>query len=190
MNMTLYVIKYKGNDHKGVNENYYKRFEKECGLRPLVLDEYVKESVMNFLETYPFKENVILHFQAHGMEKGIAKLRPGESAIGEANSLIIWETLVSLFTRIANRCDSLYVNLGTTCFSNRILPYLGNPNFDLLVSNTDVTNPVKPQQLNKKFILLSSNRSITVNTDDPTLEFFLKPNFGELPDRPIEPLGH
>jgi len=152
----LVVINYEGEFYRNdVHDNLRQNFIKECGLNPSeFLEQPTKDELIKFLFEYVPKSNtLVIHFKSHGFGgKGICQKHPTIANNGQKESFITWTELVQALNLLSEKCDKLYVNLGTVCNSISIENCRLTRNFDALVSTNEVTNPVLPRQLNKQLI--------------------------------------
>ena len=104
--------------------------------------------------TYVPKSNIIvIHFKSHGFKgKGICQKHQTIAYKEDVESIITWTELVQALNLLSEKCNKLYVNLGTVCNSINIVNCGLSMNFDALVTSDEVTDPVLPRQYNKQLI--------------------------------------
>lgn len=152
----LVVVNYEGDFYRSDNHNNLRQnFINDCGLNPSkFLEQPTKDELIKFLFEYVPKSNtMVIHFKSHGFgSNGISQKHPTIENSGQKESFITWTELVQALNLLSEKCDKLYVNLGTVCNSINIENCGLTRNFDTLVTINQVTNPVLPRQLNKQLI--------------------------------------
>ncbi|MEI6140077.1 MAG: hypothetical protein WCP85_12480 [Mariniphaga sp.] len=152
----LVVINYEGEFYRNDNHIHLRQnFINDCGIIPTeFVEQPNKNELIDYLKDYTPKSNtVVIHFKSHGFgSNGICQKHPTIENSGQKESFIAWTELVQALNVLSEKCDKLYVNLGTVCNSINIVNCGLSMNFDALVTSDEVTDPVLPRQYNKQLI--------------------------------------
>ncbi len=152
----LIVINYDGDDYINNNHSNLKlNFIKDSGIEPtLILEQPTKDEFIEALNNIELNDcdKMIIHIKSHGYPNGIAKELSGDPNYGEKDSFIAWTDLINIFNVIAESIEDLFINLGTVCNSSSIYSQSNDINFKALTTNINVSNPVQPRKINKKFL--------------------------------------
>lgn len=150
--MVLRIIDYRGGDHGEANKNHFARAKRDSGIENVdIISQPNRVGLFNFLNSLAYDDHLILNFISHGNLQGIGKKIPRTDDL-EMESFIYYTDLVERLHAVANRCQSLLVNLGTVCNSNSIMTHIHTDRFSILTTPMgNVSDAMTPMIFNREY---------------------------------------